>query len=157
MPLEIERKFLVTDDSWRVGAVGVRISQGYLTHGGGCTVRVRLAGANAWITIKGRTTGITRAEFEYVIPPAEARELLGLCVLPVIDKTRHEVRYGDHVWEVDEFHGANAGLVIAEVELSDESEQPLTPPWLGMEVSDDSRYFNSHLAQHPFTQWTISE
>lgn len=158
MAAEIERKFLVADDSWRDGSRGVRIAQGYLSQDPDRTVRVRLAGEKAWITIKGRTQGITRAEFEYAIPPADARELLGLCLPSVIDKTRHEIRHGGHVWEVDVFHGGNDGLIVAEVELSDENETPEMPPWVGEEVSDDARYFNSHLATHPFTCWAaISE
>ena len=118
-------------------------------------MRVRLAGENAWLTIKGRTRGISRAEFEYAIPPAEARELLGLCLPSVIDKTRHLVRHGGHVWEIDVFHGENEGLVIAEVELLDETESPEIPKWAGAEVSDDARYFNSHLAADPFTRWPV--
>ncbi|MEO5715273.1 MAG: CYTH domain-containing protein [Luteolibacter sp.] len=158
MPAEIERKFLVADDSWRDGMPGVRIAQGYLSQDPERTVRVRLAGKKAWITIKGRTQGITRAEFEYAIPPEEARELLAMCPPSVIDKTRHEIRHGGHVWEVDVFHGENDGLVVAEVELSDENETPEMPAWLGTEVSDDARYFNSHLARHPFMRWAaISE
>ena len=153
MAAEIERKFLVLNDSWRDGSPGVRIAQGYLSKDPDRTVRVRLAGENAWITIKGRTLGITRAEFEYTIPPEEARELLGLCLPSVIDKTRHEVRHGGHVWEVDVFHGENDGLIVAEVELADENETPEMPAWVGEEVSNDARYFNSHLASHPFTRW----
>jgi len=153
VPAEIERKFLVADDSWRDGSPGVRIAQGYLSQDPDRTVRVRLAGENAWITIKGRTQGITRAEFEYAIPTEEARELLGLCLPSVIDKTRHEVRHGGHVWEVDVFHGENDGLIVAEVELSGEDETPDMPAWVGAEVSDDARYFNSHLASHPFACW----
>jgi len=158
MAAEIERKFLVADDSWRDGSMGVRIAQGYLSQDPDRTVRVRLAGENAWITIKGRSQGITRAEFEYAIPPEEARELLVLCLPSVIDKTRHEIRNGGHVWEVDVFHGENDGLIVAEVELSNENEKPEMPAWLGAEVSDDVRYFNSHLARLPFTHWAaISE
>ncbi len=158
MPAEIERKFLVVDESWRDGAVGIGISQGYLSQDPDRTVRVRLAGDNAWITIKGRTHGITRAEFEYAIPPQDARELLELCLPSVIEKTRHEIRHGAHIWEVDVFHGENAGLIIAEVELSDRNESPEMPSWLGMEVSDDPRYFNSHLSRQPFAKWAaISE
>ncbi len=158
MAAEIERKFLVADESWRDGTQGVRIAQGYLSQDPERTVRVRVAGEKAWLTIKGRSRGITRAEFEYEVPPAEARELLELCLPSVIDKTRHEIRHGGHVWEVDVFHGENDGLIVAEVELSDENEMPRMPAWLGAEVSDDVRYFNSHLARHPFTRWAaISE
>ena len=153
MAAEIERKFLVADDSWRDGSTGVRIAQGYLSQDPDRTVRVRLAGENAWITIKGRTEGITRAEFEYGIPPEDARALLGLCLPSVIDKTRYKVRHGGHMWEIDVFHGENGGLIVAEVELSEEGESPEMPGWVGEEVSSDVRYFNSALARNPFMHW----
>ena len=153
MPSEIERKFLVTDDSWRDGTPGVRIAQGYLSHDPERTVRVRIGGEKAWLTIKGRTHGITRAEFEYEIPPDEARSLLGLCLPSVIDKTRHEISHAGHLWEVDVFHGENAGLLIAEVELADESISPELPPWVGAEVSAEVRYFNACLAVLPYAKW----
>ena len=154
MAAEIERKFLLADDSWRDGTPGVRIAQGYLSQDPDRTVRVRVAGENAWLTIKGRSREITRAEFEYEIPLADATELLAMCLPSVIDKTRHRVSYAGHVWEIDVFHGANEGLVIAEVELADESISPDTPPWAGAEVSSDARYFNSCLAVLPYTKWT---
>jgi adenylate cyclase len=150
VPAEIERKFLVADDSWNDGSPGVRLAQGYLSLDPERTVRVRLAGETGWITVKGRTRGITRSEFEYPIPQADARDLLEMCLPAVIDKTRHRIDFGGHVWEVDVFHGANEGLVLAEVELDDESVSPALPPWLGAEVSDDARYFNANLASHPF-------
>ncbi|MES2923331.1 MAG: CYTH domain-containing protein [Verrucomicrobiota bacterium] len=153
MPSEIERKFLVADDSWRDGTPGVRIAQGYLSQDPERTVRVRTAGENAWLTIKGRTEGITRAEFEYPIPLADALALLGLCLPTVIDKTRHEISFGGHLWEIDVFHGENEGLVVAEVELAEESVTPELPPWVGVEVSSDARYFNSCLAARPYAKW----
>lgn len=153
MPSEIERKFLVIDDSWHDGLPGVRIAQGYLSQDPNRTVRVRIAGEKAWLTIKGRSVGISRAEFEYEIPLADARELLGLCLPSVIDKTRHEVSYGGHLWEIDVFHGENEGLLIAEVELADEAVSPELPPWVGAEVSADARYFNSCLATRPYAKW----
>jgi CYTH domain-containing protein len=146
---EIERKFLVRDDSWNDGSPGVRIAQGYLTMDPDRTVRVRLAGDNAWLTVKGRTFGITRTEFEYPVPPDDARDLLEMCLPSVIDKTRHRIEFRGHVWEVDVFHGANEGLVIAEVELADENVSPELPPWVGQEVSDDERYYNANLASRP--------
>jgi CYTH domain-containing protein len=152
---EVERKFLIRDDTWNDGSHGVRIAQGYLTLDPDRTVRVRLAGENAWITVKGRTQGITRAEFEYQIPPDDARDLLELCLPSVIDKTRHRIEFRGHVWEVDVFHGANEGLVIAEVELADESVSPELPPWIGLEVSDDVRYFNANLASRPFCSFKV--
>jgi adenylate cyclase len=153
MPLEIERKFLVTDDSWRDGAPGTRISQGYLSQDPDRTVRVRIGGERAWLTIKGRTCGMTRAEFEYEIPVAEARELLALCLPVVIDKTRFRVSFGGHLWEIDVFHGGNDGLIIAEVELVAEAISPALPPWVGDEVSAEARYFNSCLAARPYANW----
>jgi adenylate cyclase len=151
MAAEIERKFLVADDSWRDGCPpGVRIAQGYLTQDPERSVRVRLAGENAWITVKGRLQGITRAEYEYPIPAADARDLLEMCLPSVIDKTRHRIEHRSHVWEIDVFHGANEGLVIAEVELEHEDLNPERPSWLGDEVSDDARYLNANLAQRPF-------
>ena len=156
MAAEIERKFLLADDSWRDGTPGVRIAQGYLSQDPDRTVRVRLAGGKAWLTIKGRTEGITRAEFEYAIPADDARTLLEMCLPSVIDKTRHEVFYGGHLWEIDIFHGDNEGLVIAEIELADESISPEIPPWIGKEVSSDARYFNSCLAVRPFSKWLAS-
>ena len=153
MTAEIERKFLVVDDSWRDGTPGVRISQGYLSQDPDRTVRVRIGGEKAWLTIKGRTHGITRAEFEYAIPVDDARALLELCLPAVIDKTRHEISHGGHLWEVDDFHGENVGLVIAEVELADDAISPELPPWVGAEVSADARYFNSCLAVVPYAKW----
>jgi CYTH domain-containing protein len=129
------------------------MAQGYLSLDPDRTVRVRLAGDYAWLTIKGRTEGITRAEFEFAIPTDDAQMLLAICLPSLIDKTRHEISYGGHLWEIDVFHGDNEGLVIAEVELTDESISPGLPPWLGAEVSSDTRYFNSRLATAPFKSW----
>lgn len=154
MAVEIERKFLVRDASWREGEpAGMRMSQGYLSRERGRTVRVRLAGNQAWLTIKGMAEGISRPEYEYNIPVEDAAELLSLCTGSVIDKTRYPIAYGGHVWEVDVFHGENAGLIVAEVELADESEIPEMPPWVGEEVSEDRRYANSMLAERPFSEW----
>ncbi len=153
MAAEIERKFLVANDSWRDGTPGLKIAQGYLSQDPDCTVRVRIAGENSWLTIKGRTQGITRAEFEYLIPLTDAQNLLKLCLPSVIDKTRYQVHFGGHIWEIDVFHGENHGLIVAEVELTDESISPEIPPWIGAEVSSDSRYFNSCLASLPFSKW----
>ena len=152
--MEIERKFLVQDDSWRSGAQGVLLRQGYLPTQGKGTVRVRVAGEKAYLTIKGPTKGLVRSEFEYPIPLADATSLLAsLCQEPLIEKYRYRIPVGDLVWEVDEFLGANQGLVVAEVELTS-PDQPLNlPAWVGQEVSDDPRYRNSNLLQHPFTLW----
>lgn len=156
MATESERKFLVMGDMWQDGSEGVKMSQGYLSQDPDRTVRVRIAGEQAWLTVKGRSEGITRVEFEYEVPPVEARELLELCLPSVIDKTRYRVPHAGHVWEVDVFHGENAGLVVAEVELADESHFPDLPPWAGAEVSTETRYFNSCLARVPFSKWKRS-
>ncbi len=151
MAAEIERKFLVTGDAWRDGSAGVRIAQGYLTLDPDRSVRVRLAGENAWLTVKGRTRGITRAEFEYPIPAADARALLEICLPAIIDKTRYRISFEGHLWEIDVFHGANEGLVLAEVELDADSVFPSLPPWVGADVSADFRYYNASLATAPFS------
>jgi len=153
MGMEIERKFLLRDASWNDGTPGLRMVQGYLGFDPDRTVRVRLAGEEAWLTIKGRGEGISRAEFEYAIPADDARQLLAMCAGAVIDKTRHRVRHGGHLWEVDVFHGANDGLVVAEVELDAEDEAVELPPWVGEEVSADRRYANSSLAKVPSSAW----
>lgn len=153
MASEIERKFLVRDDSWNDGTPGIRIAQGYLSLDPDRTVRIRIAGEDAWITVKGRTVGITRSEFEYAIPAADARELLALCLPSVIDKTRHRIEFGGHVWEIDVFHGDNEGLVVAEVELDQESMNPELPSWIGDEVSEDARYYNASLAASSYSGW----
>jgi len=155
MGCEIERKFLVTDDSWRPASPGMPLRQGYLCTDPDRTVRVRLAGEQAWMTIKGRAQGFTRAEFEWPIPPKDAIELLdGLCLRPQIEKVRHRIEYEGRVWEVDEFSGENAGLVVAEVELPSEDAVVVSPPWVGQEVTDDPRYGNSSLVARPFSTWS---
>lgn len=155
MGLEIERKFLVKNASWRDSVEDREpILQGYLAEAGRATVRVRAKGDRGFLTIKGRTTGVTRSEFEYEIPIDDARVMLEtLSSLPVIDKVRHRVRCGGHLWEVDVFAGENAGLVLAEIELASENEAFERPDWVGAEVSDDPRYYNSNLARHPFRSW----
>lgn len=154
MPREIERKFLVSGAGWRTTGSGERIRQGYLSVEPGRTVRVRVRGNRAWLTVKGRTSGLARQEYEYPIPLTDANEMLdGLCEQPILDKTRHVVPHGGHTWEIDVFHGPNDGLVMAELELKDENESFERPSWLGAEVSDDPRYFNSNLVRHPFNRW----
>lgn len=152
MGVEIERKFLVQGEGWRQGA-GQRLVQGYLNRDKARTVRVRMAGEQAFLTIKGVSVGATRAEFEYPIPVADAQALLALCDGPLVDKTRYRIPLGGVVWEVDEFAGENAGLVVAEVELPSEDTDFPRPDWLGAEVTQDPRYFNSNLARHPFSTW----
>jgi len=156
MATEIERKFLVIGNSWKTDC-GIQVSQGYLNLDKNRTVRVRLAGATAFLTIKGMTTGATRPEFEYQITAVDAQEMLKLCVGHLIEKTRHKVSYAGMNWEIDEFHGANAGLVVAEIELQSEDQSFAKPAWLGPEVTQDSRYFNSSLAVSPFSHWPWTE
>lgn len=153
MGVEIERKFLVCGDAWRQAGTGQRLVQGYLNRDKARTVRVRVAGDAAFLTIKGVSIGATRAEFEYAIPWNDAQALLALCEGPLVDKTRYRIPAGDVVWEVDEFAGDNAGLVVAEVELPSEDAPFARPDWLGEEVTHDARYFNSNLAQHPYGRW----
>jgi adenylate cyclase len=155
MGKEIERKFLVVDERWRGAAHDRRVlRQGYLANTGRASVRVRVAGERAYLNIKSMTLGVTRHEYEYPIPVAEAEEMLGeLCQGPLIEKERYLVEVGDHTWEVDEFFGDNAGLIVAEVEL-EAADQPFTKPeWAGEEVSDDPRYYNVKLVEHPFKDW----
>lgn len=150
--MEIERKFRVTGDAWRNDS-GVLYRQGYLNRDKVRTVRIRIAGSAAFLTIKGKSTGATRAEFEYPVPMDDAQALLALCDGPLIEKTRYIVLHAGHRWEVDEFAGDNAGLVVAELELSAEDEAFERPAWLGEEVTHDARYFNSNLATQPFCTW----
>jgi len=156
MPTEIERKFLVRGPDWQT-ATGQRIHQGYLNRDKHRTVRVRIAGEQAFLTVKGISTGATRAEFEYAIPVEDAEALLTLCDGPLIEKVRHKVEHAGLVWEVDEFLGENAGLVVAEVELAHEDQAIQLPPWAGQEVTTDARYFNSSLAALPFRQWGLDQ
>ncbi len=155
MATEIERKFLLKDDSWREGAdAGTRFRQGYLIGAEKASVRVRIEGEQANINIKSATLGVERQEYEYPIPLTDARELLDtLCEPPQIEKRRYHVPYGDHLWEVDVFEGDNAGLVVAEVELAAEDEAFEMPPWAGDEVSHDTRYYNVCLVKHPYCEW----
>jgi adenylate cyclase len=153
MGIEIERKFLVTGDGWRQGE-GTRYSQGYLNRDAQRTVRVRIAGERAFLTVKGISKGATRSEFEYAIPTSDARQLLQLADGPVIEKIRRIVLHEGSRWEVDEFLGDNAGLVVAELELESEDQSYARPDWLGREVTDDARYYNSSLAAHPFKDWS---
>jgi len=155
MGVEIERKFLVKDDSWRSDIESqARLMQGYLADGDKGTVRVRVKGDVAYLTIKGPTAGITRSEYEYPIPVADAQAMLReLAVYPTIDKTRYWVRSGKHLWELDVFAGENAGLMMAELELGSEQEAFELPAWAGEEVSGDPRYYNVNLARNPYLSW----
>lgn len=152
MGIEIERKFLVTGDGWRTSDPTL-YSQGYLSRDRSRTVRVRVAGEAGFLTIKGPTNGTARAEFEYQIPLSDAIEMMTLCDGPIVTKYRHRVQHEGMVWEVDEFTGDNDGLIVAEIELSSEGQAFGRPDWLGIEVTNDSRYFNSQLAVNPFRTW----
>ena len=153
MGLEIERKFLVTNDSWR-SAKGVFFRQGYLNRDANRNVRVRIAEDKAYLTIKGASQGAVRVEYEYEIPTSDAAAMLNnLCERPLIEKRRHTVEFKGHVWEVDEFFGENKGLIIAEVELAREDEELIKPSWIGEEVTDQAKYYNANLARHPYCQW----
>ena len=154
MAQEIERKFLVMGDAWRKLAEGVVYRQGYLSTVKERTVRVRSEGDKGYLTVKGITIGAKRTEFEYAIPVADADAMLEeLCVQPLIEKTRCKIPFEGLIWEVDEFVGDNEGLVVAEVELGNEDQEIRLPEWIGDEVTDDPRYFNTNLVAHPYKSW----
>ena len=151
---EIERKFLVSGEAWRETAEGTRYRQGFLSTEPERTVRVRVAGPRGSITVKGKNLGARRAEFEYEIPVADAERMLDtLCKRPLIEKVRYVLAVGVHTWEIDVFEGDNAGLVVAEIELRREDEAFERPEWVGDEVTDDPRYFNSNLVANPYRAW----
>ncbi len=152
MAIEIERKFLVVGDAWR-SAPAVYFCQGYLNRSKERTVRIRVAGEQGFLTIKGKNTGASRAEFEYEIPLADAKQLLALCEGPLIEKYRRKISVEGMVWEVDEFLGDNQGLVVAEIELESEQQAFAKPEWVGDEVTEDARYYNSNLSLTPFNEW----
>jgi len=155
MATEIERKFLLRDDSWRAEADrGVMIRQGYLAGSDKSSIRVRVVDDRANINIKSATLDVTRQEYEYPIPLIDAHEMLNsLSEGPLIEKTRYHVHYGRHQWEIDVFSGDNEGLIVAEIELSSQDEDFERPTWLGDEVSDDTRYYNVCLVSHPYKDW----
>lgn len=155
MASEIERKFLLSSDAWRDEVTdSQRLIQGYVARGERSAVRVRIKGDKAELNIKHALDGIHRLEYEYEVPLDDAREMLEKVALrPLIDKTRHHVKRGAHLWEIDEFYGENAGLVVAEIELASADESFERPEWLGEEVSDDQRYYNSNLSKLPYSQW----
>jgi adenylate cyclase len=159
MALEIERKFLLRSDEWRSQvATRMVLRQGYLGSGSRASIRVRIAGEQAWLNLKAKRSGMTRLEYEYPIPRQDADEILEqLCEGPLIEKYRHELPLGTHVWEIDEFLGDNGGLIVAEIELDHESEPFARPNWLGLEVTHDERYYNFNLAQRPFKSWSVDE
>lgn len=158
MAIEIERKFLLLDDSYKQLAEGVACCQGYISADPTKTIRVRTMGDKGYLTIKGPTKGIGRLEFEYQIPHSEAIELMEeLCLKPLIKKVRYILEYQGSTWEIDEFSEENQGLVVAEIELSDENQKFAKPPWLGKEVTGEKRYYNACLFRTPFSCWKNSE
>ena len=154
MGIEIERKFLLQGDAWRALGQPVLLRQGYLSSLAERVVRVRIEGGQAMLTIKGRSVGAARGEWEYQIPLADAEQFLErLCEQPVIEKYRRRIVFDGMTWEVDEFLGANAGLVLAEIELEAEDQAFSTPDWIAAEVTDDARYYNANLIKNPFSNW----
>ena len=165
MAIEIERKFLLKNNDWRALVHRqIRIVQAYLNdtkaieeHREHCSVRVRIFGQDANLNIKSRELGAKRQEFEYSIPLADAESLMALSCKGMIDKTRHLVQHGAHLWEIDEFVGDNSGLIVAEIELSDENEQFALPEWIGIEVTQQLRYYNMALSSRPYSDWLPEE
>lgn len=156
MGVEIERKFKVKEH-FRPTGVGIEMAQGYLSCDPRRTVRIRIAGIQGFLTIKGETCGATRSEYEYEIPAEEARELLALCDTPLVEKTRYVEMFCGKRWEVDIFHGANEGLRVAEIELAAEAEEFALPKWVGDEVTGERRYYNAALIAHPYSAWSVQE
>ena len=161
MPTEIERKFLLRDDSWRKSAVSctlLRQAYAHFLSGNHLTFRIRIADNLAFLTLKGPVSGCSRSEFEYPVPKKDAEEILkNFCESGMIEKYRYRVPCGSHVWEIDEFLGRNAGLVIAELELNSPEEPFEQPEWLGREVTGEIRFYNSRLREYPFQEWTEEE
>ncbi len=155
MPFEIEHKYLVNHPLWKqvVPAESKKVKQGYISSSPINSVRVRVLGQQGFVTVKGKSTGATRKEFEYEIPLEEAEEMLNLFCTEMISKTRHYVVVGSHTWEVDEFHDLNAGLVVAEIELGSEDEKYELPSWIGLDVTSDKRYSNANLVLRPYSTW----
>ncbi len=157
---EIERKFLIDTDVYKIEVQkSTRIVQAYLNSTPERTVRVRIKGEKAFLTIKGKgnDSGTTRFEWEKEIPVSEAEQLLPLCEPGLIEKVRHEIPIGKHTYEIDEFHGVNEGLVVAEIELQSEEETFEKPSWLAKEVTGDHHYYNSFIAKHPYNTWVIKK
>ncbi len=155
--MEIERKYRVINELWaplRNALKGALIQQAYLSVDPTCTVRIRIAETQAFLTVKGESRGISREEFEYAIPMADGAEIMKMVKTAVINKHRYKVEFRGYTWEVDEFFGDNEGLILAEVELANESEQPEWPGWVASEVSGDPRFYNLNLALHPYKTWT---
>lgn len=154
MGLEIEKKFLIKNDNWKEIVLEEKeISQGYLSASPNRTVRVRIMGKVGFLTIKSKSKGSVRSEFEYEIPLDDAKELMELCEKPILAKTRHWVKHENHTWEIDVFEKENKGLVVAEIELTREDESFLIPDWIGKEVTEETKYYNSQLIENPYSNW----
>ena len=154
MGLEIEKKFLIKNDNWKQFVSEEKeITQGYLNANPNRTVRVRIAGKLGFLTIKSKSKGSVRSEFEYEIPIEDATELIELCEKPILSKTRFIVKFENHKWEIDVFEKENKGLVVAEIELSKEDEFFLTPDWIGKEVTEETKYYNLQLIENPYSEW----
>ncbi|WP_028535048.1 CYTH domain-containing protein [Paludibacterium yongneupense] len=153
MAVEIERRFLLASDAWRGLAAGENYCQGYLSTEPERTVRVRVAGNKAWLTVKGIAHGAARAEFEYAIDPADARTMLSEMCPQRVEKTRYRIEYAGFIWEVDEFSGENSGLIVAEIELPAIDTVFERPDWIGREITGDHRYSNAMLSQIPYSRW----
>jgi adenylate cyclase len=157
VPVEIEHRFLVASDAWHPASPGLAIRQGYLTTTPACVVRVRIADTSAWLTVKGETRGARRSEFEYPIPVPDAEAMMAECCGDrLVEKVRHSEWWDGRHWVVDRFLGRNAGLVLAELEVSDEDAPFTRPPWLGAEVTHRSEYTNASLAVRPYGAWLSS-
>ncbi len=154
MAIEIERKFIIKNNEWHTPEImGLSMKQGYLTNSPESVVRIRMAGEQAFITVKGKTKGATRLEFEYEIPVTDALEMLELCQKPLVEKIRYMIYYRGFEWSIDIFSGSNQGLAVAEIELDSEEQCFEIPPWARREVTEDPRYYNSNLINHPFNSW----
>lgn len=158
MAIEVEHKFLLKNNHWRHQiSHSIKYSQGYLSSQPTCSIRIRISDNQAWLNIKSATIGSYRREYEYEIPLSDADEILHeLCVKPLIEKNRHFVICEGYTWEIDEFYGDNAGLIVAEIELSEIGQPFEKPEWLGQEVTYDLRYYNNNLALHPYSEWNNS-
>ena len=154
MAIEIERKFLVKEKPFSIAKRSLKINQGYIINEKSKVIRVREKGDDYFLTIKGNNIGISRLEYDFPISKEDAKELIfHFCKTTLIEKTRHYIEHKEHTWEVDEFHGKNNGLIVAEIELESEDEKFEIPDWVGEEVTQDDRYYNMNLAIHPFTSW----
>ena len=154
MAIEIERKFLVKEKPFSIAKRSLKINQGYIINEKSKVIRVREKGDDYFLTIKGNNIGISRLEYDFPISKEDAKELIfHFCKTTLIEKTRHYIEHKGHTWEVDEFHGKNNGLSVAEIELESEDEKFEIPDWVGEEVTQDDRYYNMNLAIHPFTSW----